>query len=167
MRQHRSFRPSFENLESRLNMSVVLGFDGPGRLASVSEDASGQDGPVSMVVQTDGRISISDGANSLGTYARSAKPGDFAGGGQARPREPTAARQPDAEDQPERPSGLAERFACPNSVPDSRRDGGCGGRRHDRRRCSGGRRGRQSVLCVRRIRQGGPARGNGHRFAAG
>ena len=69
MRQHRSFRPSFENLESRLNMSVVLGFDGSDRLASVSEDAAGQDGPVSMVVQTDGRISISEGANSLGTFA--------------------------------------------------------------------------------------------------
>ena len=66
---HRSFRPRFEALEPRLTMSVVLGFDGQHRLASVSEDAQGQSAAVSLVTQADGRVSVSEGATSLGTFA--------------------------------------------------------------------------------------------------
>ena len=69
-RQHhrRSFRPQFEALEPRLNMSVVLGFDGQQRLTSISEDALGQADAVSLVAQADGRVSVHEGATALGTF---------------------------------------------------------------------------------------------------
>jgi hypothetical protein len=69
-RQHhrRSFRPRFEALEPRLNMSVVLGFDGQQRLTSISEDALGQADAVSLVAQADGRVSVHEGAAALGTF---------------------------------------------------------------------------------------------------
>ena len=167
MRQHRSFRPSFENLESRLNMSVVLGFDGSNRLASVSEDAAGQNGPVSMVVQTDGRISISEGANSLGTYAPArnleislgaVKPGLV-----NRLQLNNQTLKTNLSVRLDSPSGspAPTQFLILGGTVDVAGEGTIDG--HVRAEAGG----RQSVLCVRRIRQGGPARGNGHRFAAG
>ena len=69
MNRRARLRPSLECLESRLALALDLSFDGLGRLTRIAEDAAGQSGDVTLLVDSAGKLNINDDGSDLGTFA--------------------------------------------------------------------------------------------------